>query len=189
MVATLQSSVGKMNDMLARLSQRPSGRADPNWQPVALAALLAQVVDIKRLAHPPLTLDTSADESIYGLRVAGDAGQIEQLFLHLVQNAIDASVPDAPIRVAVARDGGDVVVRIEDQGKGMSPRFVRQELFQPFKSTKPGGFGIGAYEAREIARAHGGRLDVTSREGEGSVFAVVLPIGGIDAAALQVAAQ
>lgn len=110
------------------------------------------------------------------LRVQGDAGQLEQLFLHLVQNAIDASAADAPISLRVETTADDMIVTIADQGKGMSPRFIRQDLFQPFRSTKPGGFGIGAYEAREIARAHGGRLDVTSREGEGSIFTVVLPV-------------
>jgi signal transduction histidine kinase len=67
-------------------------------------------------------------------------------------------------------------VRIEDKGKGMSARFIRNDLFQPFRSTKPGGFGIGAYESREIARAHGGRLEVISREGNGTTFTVVLPL-------------
>jgi putative PEP-CTERM system histidine kinase len=187
MVKTLQSSVGKMNDMLARLSKRPSGRSDPVRQPVALAALLAQVVDIKRRAHPPLTLDGVDEPGVGSLRVLGDAEQIEQLFLHLVQNAVDASAVDAPIRISVAARGEDVSVSIEDQGCGMSQRFVRQELFQPFRSTKTDGFGIGAYEAREIARAHGGRLEVVSREGEGTVFTVILPVASMSPVA--VAAQ
>lgn len=187
MVKTLQSSVGKMNDMLARLSKRPSGRSDPLRQPVALAALLAQVVDIKRLAHPPLTLDGADEQSIASLRIMGDGEQIEQLFLHLVQNAIDASAEDAPIRLAITARGDDVLISVEDRGCGMSQRFVRQELFQPFRSTKAGGFGIGAYEAREIARAHGGRLEVASREGEGTVFTVTLPMAATSSFA--VAAQ
>ena len=84
--------------------------------------------------------------------------------------------PTRRSRLRIETTGEDMIVTIADQGKGMSPRFVRQDLFQPFRSTKPGGFGIGAYEAREIARAHGGRLDVISREGEGSTFTVVLPL-------------
>ena len=180
MVKTLQSSVGKMNDMLARLSQRPGSRSGPDWKPVAVAALLEQVVAVKRHAHPPLTLAVVADESIYGQRVMGDPVQIEQLFLHLVQNAIDASEPAAPIRVVIDRvidnEGDRAIFRIEDHGSGMSPRFIRNDLFQPFRSTKPNGFGIGAYEAREIVRGHGGRLEVSSREGEGTVFTIVLPL-------------
>ena len=180
MVKTLQSSVGKMNDMLARLSQRPGSRSGPDWQPVAVAALVEQVVAIKRQAHAPLTLAMATDESLRTRRIIGDPVQIEQLFLHLVQNAIDASAPEAPIRVSIETQGeagkNRVIFRIEDHGSGMSPRFIRDELFQPFRSTKPNGFGIGAYEAREIARSHGGRLEVASREGEGTIFTVTLPL-------------
>ncbi len=175
MVATLQSSVGKMNDMLARLSQRPSGLTEPARDAVDIGALLYQVVTIKRHAHAPLTLAVTPDDSGTGHVIAGDTGQIEQLFLHLIQNAIDASSPGAPIVIAAGTEGDDMVIRIADHGRGMSSRFIREELFQPFRSTKPDGFGIGAYEAREIARLHGGRLDVASREGEGSTFTVTLP--------------
>ncbi|KPF73305.1 hypothetical protein IP88_09580 [alpha proteobacterium AAP81b] len=188
MVATLQSSVGKMNDMLARLSQRPT-RSEPHWACLDLGALLAEVVAVKARAHPPLTLANDGAKSGERLFVAGDIGQIEQLFLHLIQNAIDASEPEAPIRVSLDADAAEVTVRIEDQGSGMSARFIRQELFQPFRSTKPQGFGIGAYEAREIARSHGGRLEVVSREDEGSVFTVFLPRADAGRAALAVAAQ
>ncbi|MBC7522539.1 MAG: PEP-CTERM system histidine kinase PrsK [Sandarakinorhabdus sp.] len=186
MVKTLQNSVGKMNDMLARLSQRPSGRSDPVRRPVPIAALVHRVVEIKRLVHPPLTLAQAADESPDQCRVFGDAEQIEQLFLHLVQNAIDASAPDSPITVYLASKGSEVIVTIADKGIGMSTRFVRHDLFKPFRSTKPGGFGIGAYEAREIARAHDGRLEVVSREDEGTIFTVALPLAGVEIA---VAAQ
>ncbi len=57
----------------------------------------------------------------------------------------------------------------------MSPQFVRNELFKPFVSTKDGGFGIGAHEARVTIRGMGGRLDVESREGFGSRFSISLP--------------
>ncbi len=189
MVATLQSSVGKMHDMLARLSQRPSSRAEAAFEPVDLVALLGSVVETKRYGHAALKLDGAATavESLGGRAVMGDTGLIEQLFLHLVQNAIDASAAQSPIRVAMTAMNGEVNITVEDQGSGMSARFIRQELFQPFRSTKPGGFGIGAYEAREIARLHGGRLDVISREGQGSTFTVTLPLAAVSA--FQVAAQ
>jgi signal transduction histidine kinase len=58
----------------------------------------------------------------------------------------------------------------------MSPEFVRTRLFKPFHSSKPGGFGIGAFEARELIRAMGGRLDVESREGLGTRFRILLPL-------------
>jgi signal transduction histidine kinase len=58
----------------------------------------------------------------------------------------------------------------------MSADFVRNRLFTPFVSTKPGGFGIGAFEARELIHAMRGRLEVESREGLGSRFTIRLPL-------------
>ena len=52
------------------------------------------------------------------------------------------------------------MIEVVDSGGGMSPEFVRTRLFKPFVSSKPGGFGIGAFEARELIRAMGGRLEV-----------------------------
>ena len=66
-------------------------------------------------------------------------------------------------------------VAIVDQGSGMDPDFIRNRLFQPFASTKEGGFGVGAFEARSLVAAMGGRLTVESRPGKGSQFIITLP--------------
>jgi signal transduction histidine kinase len=57
----------------------------------------------------------------------------------------------------------------------MSANFVRDQLFRPFVSSKPAGFGIGAYEARQLVLAMGGTIEVASREGEGTAFLISLP--------------
>lgn len=179
MVATLNSSVAKMSDLL-KLMSRETGRtavggSAPAEAPVGtadLARILSVVAAAARRQHSALELD-GADQP---LAIPGDAARLEALFTHLVQNAIDASAPDAPIRLSIRQAGPEVEVRVADSGHGMSAAFIRDELFRPFRSTKEGGFGIGAYEAREIARAHGGRLEVESRPGEGSLFTVILPV-------------
>ena len=66
-------------------------------------------------------------------------------------------------------------IAISDKGVGMDGDFVRNRLFQPFASTKPGGFGIGAFEARSLIAAMGGRLSVDSRPGQGTTFTILLP--------------
>jgi signal transduction histidine kinase len=60
----------------------------------------------------------------------------------------------------------------------MSPEFIQKSLFAPFRSTKSGGWGIGLYQAKGIVDAHGGTIEVTSREGGGSTFRLRLPLAG-----------
>jgi signal transduction histidine kinase len=57
----------------------------------------------------------------------------------------------------------------------MDAEFVRTRLFQPFASTKKGGFGVGAFEAKSLVSAMGGRLTVESKPGDGSQFTITLP--------------
>jgi signal transduction histidine kinase len=61
----------------------------------------------------------------------------------------------------------------------MSPGFIRDELFRPFRSTKKGGYGIGAYESREFVKEIGGRLEVHSEVGRGTTFRIGLPAVGV----------
>ena len=108
--------------------------------------------------------------------VRGDRDALEQALVHLVQNAIDASAPEAPVCLSVTADGLNARIDIVDVGEGMEPAFVRDKLFTPFVSSKSDGFGIGALEARELVRAMGGRLYVQSRVGLGTRFSIELPL-------------
>jgi putative PEP-CTERM system histidine kinase len=169
MVATIQSSVDKMNDLLARLSQHNRGRMD-GARTVSLRAVVEAVVANKRGAHP-LHVDGRSD-----ILALADPLRLEQALAHLVQNAIDASPEEEPVAITIDHGDDGAVLAIIDKGNGMSAEFVRNRLFRPFASTKEGGFGIGAYEARTLVAAMGGRLEVTSREGKGSRFEIILPV-------------
>lgn len=168
MIATLQSSVAKMNDLLARLSQQSAQGG---------------VADSFDVSHAVETVATTARRSWPEVKLEGDTGPVmakgvadrfEQVLTHLVQNAVDASEAGSPVMLAV--EPGDIVrVRVRDRGRGMSADFIRDELFAPFKSTKSGGFGIGAFEAREMTREMGGKLLVESEPGVGSCFTIELP--------------
>ncbi|MEA3014075.1 MAG: hypothetical protein QOD42_2620 [Sphingomonadales bacterium] len=175
MIATLQSSVKKMNDLLARLSPGAARGADPP-RAVEVQPILETVAAARRRAHPVRAFGES------GLVAMADAPALEQALSHLVQNAIDASDPRDPVVVRAFESGGDVAVEVIDRGAGMSAEFIRTRLFQPFASTKEQGFGIGAYEARALIAAMGGRLEVESRLGEGTRFTLFLP--GVETRAL-----
>ncbi len=168
MIATLRGSVGKMTDLLARLSpasdQRPA-----KLEPTPLRALVAALVASRRASHDiALTGDGNH-------LVLADPLLLEQAIGHLLQNAVDASAPLQSVTVRMGGDGNEVTVAIIDQGPGMDSDFIRTRLFQPFASTKKGGFGVGAFEARSLVAAMGGRLSIDSRPGTGSRFTIHLP--------------
>jgi len=168
MVATLKGSVGKMNDLLARLSPHASARIQ-RLEPQPLRPILTAAIASKRGDHQvKLIGDTK-------LWVDVDPSALEQAVGHLVQNAVEACSPTIPITVRASARDGTVVISVADQGVGMDSEFVRNRLFQPFSSTKPGGFGIGAFEARSLIVAMGGRLGVDSHPGKGTTFTILLP--------------
>lgn len=168
MVATLNESAGRMNALLAKLSQHHQAKGEP-MVPVALYPLAGRIAAQRKGQHPVmLSGDASATAT-------GDPARIEQILSHLIQNAIDASPPNEAILLRVGDDGAAVTIDVVDRGAGMSAGFVRDRLFKPFDSTKAGGFGIGAFEARQLAAQMHGRLDVHSREGEGTRFRLTLP--------------
>jgi putative PEP-CTERM system histidine kinase len=169
MVATLQSSVRKMNDLLARLAPGAKPRSGISPRAVTIQPVLAAVAEAKRRAHP---VALSGDAR---LAAVADPAALEQAVAHLVQNAIDASPPDTPVTVSFAASGNELRIQVKDQGCGMSADFIAGRLFLPFASTKEGGFGIGAHEARALIEAMDGRLDVRSRLGAGSCFTIRLP--------------
>ena len=170
MVATLQSSVGKMNELLARLAPQSSGRVQQiEAQP--LRPILGAAIAGKRRDREVNLLGDA------GLEALVDANALEQAVGHLLQNALDASSGE-PVTVRVSSDGARVSIAIADKGVGMDGDFIRNRLFQPFASTKPGGFGIGAFEARSLITAMGGRMSVDSRLGRGTTFTILLPAAG-----------
>jgi putative PEP-CTERM system histidine kinase len=168
MIATLKGSVGKMNDLLARLSPQAQARSS-RTQPQPLRPILSSAIAAKRRDHD---VRLSGDSALWAM---ADAQALEQAIGHLLQNAVEASAPDAPVLVRVEAQGEEVAVTVTDHGCGMDADFIQSRLFQPFVSTKAGGFGIGSFEARALIAAMGGRLSVDSAPGRGTSFTIILP--------------
>ncbi|MEO5605878.1 MAG: XrtA/PEP-CTERM system histidine kinase PrsK [Novosphingobium sp.] len=169
MLVTLRNSAEKLNALLARLS-RYNAAAVEQLGTVDLAEVAPRIAAQFGAHHPVVAFDAPP------CLVRANAESLEQVLVHLVQNAIDASRPDAQIFLRLGSDGLHGLIEVVDTGHGMSPDFVRNRLFKPFVSSKPGGFGIGAYEARELVRAMKGRIDVESQEGLGTRFTIRLPL-------------
>lgn len=169
MLVTLRNSSEKLNALLSRLNRYGAGQTS-EVREIDLADLARNVVARFKNVHEVILTRTDI------VKVKADPEALEQALIHLVQNAVDASEDDDEVFLSVASDGLNGLVEVIDSGVGMTPEFVRSGLFKPFVSSKQGGFGIGAFEAREMIKAMGGRLTVESREGMGTRFCAHLPV-------------
>ena len=168
MIATLHASTARMNDLLARLSQHNKARTEEP-RAIDLGTIAAAVAARHRATHPVVV---AGDGGVFAL---ADPARLEQALSHLVQNAIDASPEAEPVTLTLVRQAHEVGIEVADCGAGMTADFVRGSLFRAFASTKSDGFGIGAFEARALIGAMGGRITVVSAPGEGSRFSIWLP--------------
>ena len=106
--------------------------------------------------------------------VAIDKDQMEQVFFNLVKNAMEAIRDGGAIDIDISSDDNDVIVRLADDGLGMEPEQVAH-LFEPYRTTKSHGTGLGLMITARIVRDHGGDIAVESRPGEGTTFTIRLP--------------
>lgn len=169
-IETVQASVQRMKKVLELLANTartasPTGRVDVSK---VLMEVRSQCAD--RMPIPEVELNAPAAWVIM------DREQLASVLLHLVRNAQDATPPDGSIKIHVTRCRDAVEIVVADTGCGMSPDFVRDQLFRPFHSTKGAeGMGMGAYQVRHLVRLAGGDVDVTSEPGIGTTFRLRVP--------------
>ena len=109
--------------------------------------------------------------------VFGYAGELNQVWTNLLDNAIDAAPEGGRIRIELEKDDGAVAVRIIDNGGGI-PEEIREKIFEPFYTTKPPGQGTGLgldIVQRIVTQQHDGSISVDSKPGE-TIFTVILPV-------------
>lgn len=143
-------------------------------EPVDLREVIAGAVMLLRSRFTGrlerLMIDTVPD----GLRVMGSRLRLEQVFINLFQNALEAveTRPNGRVDVSIATQRSEVVVSISDNGSGIEPDILGS-LFEPFNTSKEGGLGLGLVIAKDIVSDYGGRLEVETGE-SGTCFLVRL---------------
>jgi signal transduction histidine kinase len=118
-----------------------------------------------------LTIHRAYDPSLPTVR--GDATMLERVFFNLIQNAADASPADGVVTVKTRALNSGLEVAVIDRGAGIRPD-QKEQIFNPFFTTKPSGVGLGLPIAAKIVDEHGGRLTVQSEQNQGSTFVVQL---------------
>ncbi|HTJ64917.1 MAG TPA: XrtA/PEP-CTERM system histidine kinase PrsK [Alphaproteobacteria bacterium] len=169
MLETVRHSVASMNKMLAQLrANREAEMAESVVPEVAVAELLKAWQPKKRVE-----IHFHSDEAGGRVRIGRD--KLDSALRHLLDNAVEVSASGAEVAIEVRSAGDKVLIDIRDTGQGMTADFITNHLFQPFRSTKSEGYGIGAYQTRELIRAARGDLLVLSEPGRGTIMRIVLP--------------
>ncbi len=170
-----------MADSLLLLSQADSGAADLHPARFALAELAREVAsDLEVLAEEKG--QTVRVDAGTGAEVVADRPTLRQAVLNLLDNAIKYSQEGADIRLAARASDGAAILEVVDNGPGIAPEHL-PHIFERFyradraRSRASGGAGLGLAIAQWAVEANGGRLEVESRPGRGSLFRIVLPGG------------
>jgi signal transduction histidine kinase len=158
------------------------GRDGPERrQPCDLGDLVDEVAALLRPRCKHAGIDLHWRRPAHGVPLIGDPGQLEQLLLNVVGNAVEAAGPGGWVEVRLTEDGGggrspSLGIEVIDSGPGPPPD-VADRLFEPFVTGKPEGVGLGLAVARQVAEAHGGRL-TWGREAGRTCFRIELARAG-----------
>jgi two-component system NtrC family sensor kinase len=166
--------ISRIVNRLRRFSRTP----DERWGPLDPNAVVEEAVRFARLDREGgwrFAADLQPDlPPVYGSRDG-----LTQVLLNLAMNAAHAvhGRPDGRIEIASRRDGDSVWIRVRDNGPGV-PEPIQRHIFDPFFTTKPPdeGTGLGLAIAFDIAREHGGRLELCDEVGDGACFCLWLPV-------------
>ena len=170
-----------MDDLLELASIEFTGRGAAD--PVPVARMVAEAVARVQPKAQTLGIAITTVVPDEPVNVPCDERQIVSAVSNLVENAVKYSERGDTVTVAVRPSGANVVIEVTDEGIGISPEHV-DRVFERFyrvdqaRSRETGGTGLGLAIVRHVATNHGGEVNVTSTEGEGSVFSLSLPVNG-----------
>ena len=156
---------GIIGNLLDMIRDRPLVR-----DRVPLGEVIASAADSVQLP-PEVRLERSG---LDGVEVSGDRTQLRQVFVNLLDNAVQAASPSGAVYVRCDRDDAAVAVEVEDTGPGVDPVTARR-LFEPLITTKTRGIGLGLALVKRIVERHGGRVEYDRAASGGARFTVRLP--------------
>lgn len=182
MLAVVHDQLIRLNEMIGELldiTRLQQGALTLTTAPLDVITLVSNVVDQYRPRLRKHTINFAGD--VDPLTLNGDERRLRQVLENLVENAIKYSPNGGSISVALSRDHHYAYIAIADGGIGIPPDALPSVFTRFYRAANAealhiGGLGIGLHVSREIVRAHGGDIEVTSRENEGSAFTVRLPL-------------
>jgi signal transduction histidine kinase len=173
-VKDVRQEITRINRIVSDLLQTarphpPKVRKSDLNTTVEHAVMLGRQQALSKSTEITLRKDPSLPE------VEHDSDQIHQVLLNLLLNALQAIDASGKVAVTVELQGKNAVIEVSDNGRGIAPKHL-PNIFRPFYTTKGDGTGLGLSLARRIVEDHQGRIEVTSTVGQGTTFAVILPL-------------
>jgi two-component system sensor histidine kinase SenX3 len=171
--------VSRIIDDLLDLSRIESEEAPPR-EPIYINLVMAEAVERVRSAAEQRRITIELDEPDPPVHVVGDRRQLVSAIHSLLENAVTFSYEDSVVTVSASQADGEIRLSVADTGVGIPTRDL-ERIFERFyrvdhgRSRSTGGTGLGLSIVRHVASNHQGRVEVDSREGEGSTFTLVLP--------------
>lgn len=174
--------VSRIIDDLLDLSRIESEESPPR-EPVLVNLVIAEAIERVRSAAEQRQVRVQLKEPDPPVAVLGDRRQLTSAVYNLLENAVKFSYEDSEVEVEGACDAGEVVIEVKDHGVGIPARDL-DRIFERFyrvdqgRSRTTGGTGLGLAIVRHVASNHHGSVQAESREGEGSMFTLRLPLSG-----------
>ncbi|MEW6778066.1 MAG: ATP-binding protein, partial [Bdellovibrionota bacterium] len=174
-----QQQHARARQIIQTLRQLSELSAQPR-EAIPLAKILEDAVRAIRLKHSALPFEGDLLVPPEMAPYPGSFAQISQMFLHVLDNAVRSlGGAQGKIKATLTDEKGEVVFRCEDTGCGIAPEHLKN-VFRPFYSgwrPQRDCRGLGLYVCHEIAKTHGGRIDIESTLGKGTTITVRLPRG------------
>ena len=172
-IAECRAQVARLDGIIREFLQalRP---AKPNLVPGSVADPLKTCLATLRPQFEERRIQITLDMPSALPHVALDRDQMEQVYFNLLKNALEAMKDGGRIEIVIGSDDDDVTVVFRDSGEGMGPEQLAH-LFEPYRTTKAKGTGLGLMVSERIVRDHGGTIAAESAPGEGTAFTIRLP--------------
>jgi signal transduction histidine kinase len=174
------SAAARIHSLVAAVKKHTHMDRAPAVEPIVVEGHLADAVTLmsSKAALKDVTLELAAEPDLP--EVMGQVADLNQVWIHLIDNAIDAAPERGRVAIEIEKGGGGVRVRVVDDGPGIADG-DRDRVFEPFFTTKDvsPGRGLGLDIVRTVVRTHRGVVELTSRPGR-TEFSVTLPAVGSD---------
>jgi signal transduction histidine kinase len=173
--------IGEKMDLLNRIVEQILDFArstEPQFSPVNINELLEKLTLLTRhkLQNQGIRLERSLDAELP--LVMADATHLEQAFLNVTLNAVEAMPEGGQLKIVTRRDRDDVIIEFVDTGHGMSEEQQQRAFASLLKTSKQAGTGLGLALVARVVDAHRGTVKINSQQGRGTTLRICLPVRG-----------